>query len=370
MCHEFIHVTTYCEIANGRFHPKQSCYNNPEGYSNLVYEANTIRVAVLPENTDIPEYIDSHNFLYLGYKSRKDYSINYRQLPNRKYEVEIRPNKVYELDDAMDIPMYESPKCISFVELMGDEFERIKLRAEWVLEYTTDEKALMIYANRQLQKSKKLFSDVKRGLREIQIGNCRDDIYILFVLNLFVVRTITFYQQMFRPYINPPLESKERLLYEIFQELSLRKVFKLFRHCLAIYPTSFGKSFIENTGVSELSDSQAVSGSSKTFSNTMKTNVNIGNVPYQPIKVNGQINVLVDVFTQLLEKHRTPEGPFLETSRENLEAFLVANFIDRNNKPLSSPTINTLLKPYRIDKHIKLDNPKRIDLSGFFESGD
>jgi len=368
MYHELIHVNTYCEIANGRFHPGLTRYNHPEGFSNLVYEANTLSVAVLPEDANILEYIETHDFLSLGYKSRKDYSIDYRQLPNRKYEIEIRPNKMYQLEDAIDIPQYETPKCVSFFEFMGDEFERIKLRAEWVLVYSNDEKALMIYANRQLQKSKKLFADAKRELREIQLGTSRDNIYILFVLNLFVVRTIVFLQQMFSPYINPPLDSKERLLYEIFQELSLRKVFRLFRHCLAISPTVFRKSFIENTCVSDDIMPQAFSESSKTFLYSSKTIENTGTGQCEPIKLNGQVNVLVDIFTQLLEKYRTPEGPFIETTRENLEAFIVANFIDRNSKPLSSYTIHTLLKPYRIDKHIKQDSPKRIDLSGFFET--
>ncbi|HPS84622.1 MAG TPA: hypothetical protein PLA88_09910, partial [Bacteroidales bacterium] len=307
MCHELIHVTTYCEIANGRFHPKQACYNNSEGLCNLVYEANTIQVAILPANTDLIDYLDNNNFLSYGYKSKKDYSVDYHQLPNGKYKIVIRPNKVYKLEDSNDIPTFDTPKSQSFLELMGDEFERIKLRAEWVLEYSSDSKDLSVYANRQIQKSKKLFSEVKKDLREIQNEKVRDNIYIFFVLNLLVARAIVFYQQMFLPYINTPLESKERLFYEIFQELSVPKVCKLYRFNLTFSPDCFEKSFSENTGVSETPYSQAVSGSSKTFSNNMKTNENTGAVQCQPIKLNGQINVLVDLFTQLIEKHRTPE---------------------------------------------------------------
>ncbi|HBG69693.1 MAG: hypothetical protein A2W93_11985 [Bacteroidetes bacterium GWF2_43_63] len=342
-------------------------FNNPDGLCNLVYEANTIQVAILPADTDLIDYLDNNNYLSYGYKSRKDYSVDYHQIPNGKYKIVIRPNKVYRLEDSNDIPQFDTPKSQSFLELMGDEFERIKLRAEWVLEYYSDAKDISVYANRQIQKTKKLFSEVKIELGDIQKEKARDNIYIFFVLNLFVARVIVFYQQMFLPYINTPLESKERLFYEIFQELSVPKMCKLFRYNLTSRPECFEKSFIENTGVSERILPQSVSESSKTFSDHMKTHLNTVNVQYQPIKLNGQVNVLVDIFTQLLEKYRTPEGPFIETSRENLEAFLVANFTDRSNKPLSSYTIHTLLKPYRVDKHIKQDSPKRIDISGFIE---
>jgi hypothetical protein len=343
-------------------------FSSPDGLCNLVYEANTIEVAKLPANTDLIDYLENNSFLSYGYKSRKDYSVDYHQLPNGKYKIVIRPNKVYKLEDSNDIPTFNTPKSHSFLELMGDEFERIKLRAEWVLEYCSEAKDLSLYANRQIQKTKHLFIEAKKELRDVQREKVRDNIYIFFVLNLFVARAIVFYQQMFLPYINTPLESKERLFYEIFQVLSVPKVCKLFRFNLTYNSESFEKSFSENTSFSEIPYSQTVSGSSKTFSNNIKTNENIGNLKYQPIKLNGQVNVLVDIFTQLIEIHRTPEGPFLETSRENLEAFLVANFVDRNNKPLSSHTINTLMKPYRTDKHIKHDNPKRIDISGNWET--
>jgi len=263
----------------------------------------------------------------------------------------------------MDIPQFMSLKCNSFMELMCDEFERIKIRAEKILENINDEKLIRAYANKHVQKAKKIFYDAKRLLREVQRTEDSENIYIFFALNLFLVRTILFYQKMFRPYLKLEPDTEEQLFHEVIKELSLQKLCTLFPCGKSGYGDYLKKSFIENTEHSEANVQESQSDYTKTFSDEKSQPSVVEKIGYERIKVNGQVNVLVDIFIQLLDEIEVADGMFLETSKENLQAFMVANFKDKNDKAFSSYTIGTYLKPYRIDKHIKKESSKRIDVS-------
>lgn len=368
MCFDKIHIGVYCEIVQGKYFPEIPRFSNRLVLENLVLEAQTTTVAVISAGDNPNAYLGSIDLLAFGYKNKDDYLTEVVKRPDGKLEIQIRPVKIYELHERIKIPLFGSIKSKYYCELICDEFERIKIRAGWMLEYCNDRDLVCAYALKHIQKAKQLFAESKRALNEIQETMVAENIYILIILNIFIVRTILFYQHLFRPYINAPEEKKEIMFFEILEEISFSKIDKILKDYLMRNLESLQKSFLGNTADPGISMLRSFINCGKTFSNNMKTNENIGNVKYQPIKINGQINVLVDIFTQLIDQQRTPDGPFLETSRENLEAFLVANFVDRNNKPLSSPTINTLLKTYRVDKHIKQDNPKRIDLSSHFET--
>ena len=368
MCFDKIHIGVYCEIVQGKLFPEIPRFNNRTVLENLVIEAQTTTVAVISTGDNPNACLSNIDLLAFGYKNKDDYVTEVVKRADGKCEIQIRPIKIYALHERIKIPLFGSIKSKYYCELICDEFERIKIRAGWMLENCNDRDLICAYALKHIQKAKQLFAESKRSLCEIQETMVAENIYILIILNVFIVCTILFYQQMFRPYISAPEEKKEIMFYEIFEEISFSKLDKILKDYLMRNWESLQKSFSGNTVDSGISMLRSFINCGKSVSNITKTYENTGAVQYNPIVLNGQVNVLVDVFIQLLEKHRTPEGPFLETSRENLEAFLVANFVDRNNKPLSSYTIHTLLKPYRTDKHIKQDSPKRIDVSGFFET--
>jgi len=358
-----IHINIYSEIVNGKYNPCQSKFNKPEVLRNLVIEANTVKAASLPASENPSEYVENTDFLAFGYKKVKDYEVEIKPISNGKHEIIIKPTRIYDLLEVMDIPQFVSLKCNSFVEFMGDEFERVKVRADWVLENSNDEKVVASYAVKHVQKAKKIFYESKRLLREVQKTDNPEDIYIFFALNLFVVRTILFYQKMFRPYLTLPPDTEEHLFHEVIKELSLRKLCTLFPCGKSGYGDYIKKSFIERAGQTESVVNETPVEYSETVSEEKSQPVTVGTTKYERIKVNGQINVLVDVFIQMLEEIEVPEGKFLETSRENLQDFLIASFKDKNDKAFSLYTIRTILKPYRTDKHIKKESPRRIDLS-------
>jgi hypothetical protein len=282
---------------------------------------------------------------------------------NNKQEIYIKPVRIYELKEMIDLPYFNSFKCVSYLELLGDEFERIKIRAEKILEKALDENLIRAYANRHIQIAKRLFHDAKRSLLDVQNKNNPEDIYIFFALNLFIVRTILLYQKMFKPYLKQESDSEVMLIHEVLKELSLRKLCSLFPSDKSGYCNYVKKSFIEKSTISESVVEESQSEQEKDLLQKKSSHTIQGKWPYTPAKWNGQINVLVDVLTQLTEETKVSGKPILETTDENLLNFILTNFRDKYNREFSYYTIHTLLKKSRTDKRLHPQSPKRIDIS-------
>jgi hypothetical protein len=363
-----LHIKLFEEIINGELNPTKARFNNANVLKGLIEEVNTIKVAVLPATENTLEFIEKTDFTLFGYKSQSDYDLDIRRLSNGKHEIYIKPLSVYEPLEVVEIPIFNSFKCNCYLELLGDEFERITVRAEKILDNANDAKQTGAYASKHVQKSKKLFHDAKRRLKEVQKNNNTEDIYIFFILSLFIIRTILFYQKMFRPYLKLQPDTEEKLMHEVLTILSLKKLCSLFQSEKSGDCKVCKKSLIENIVCSEGDVKEDHARYEKISYNKKSQPVSTGTSTYERIKVNGQINVLVDVFLQMLDKIKVKEGMFIETSRTNLRDFFLANFNDKKDKPYSYHTLNTYLKPQRTDKRIKDESDRKIDLSEFLDS--
>jgi hypothetical protein len=282
--------------------------------------------------------------------------------PSGQHDIIIKPGKQYDLNEPIDLPAFVNPKCNHYVGFMGDEFERIKIRAEKVYVSGTKESGVKEYASKHVQMLKKLFYEAKLLLKKVQTDGKAEDIYIVFAANLFIIRIILFYQKFFRIYLPASPDAEEILFNEVLKELSLRKLCSLFPCEKHGYGEYLKKTYLEKQGQRESHASEVNEVPAESFFEKKTLPVQERPAKYQPIKMNGQVNVFVDIFVQLLENCETPDGPMIETTRENLEKFLTANFLDKNGKPLNPFTVNTILKPYRTDKHISPDSEKRVDV--------
>jgi hypothetical protein len=80
-----------------------------------------------------------------------------------------------------------------------------------------------------------------------------------------------------------------------------------------------------------------------------------------PIRWNENINMLVDIFYQLLcELKNGEKEPLVTTSKMNLANFIVNNFINESGLNLSLHSVYTILKDGRVEKRPK--GEKRIQL--------
>jgi hypothetical protein len=88
------------------------------------------------------------------------------------------------------------------------------------------------------------------------------------------------------------------------------------------------------------------------------------------LKWHGQLNVLVDILLQLSSGIKVNGKPPLEATPDELRLFIRENFLDKDGREISAFTLDTYLKPYRDDKRLHPDSPKRIDMSAFLNTSE
>ena len=78
------------------------------------------------------------------------------------------------------------------------------------------------------------------------------------------------------------------------------------------------------------------------------------------IKINSNLNQLVDVFFQLNRELFIEGKPFLDANTNDFVALICNNFVDKEGRKISPDTVRTILTPSKSDKRPKAH--KRIDL--------
>jgi hypothetical protein len=361
-----IHFLLYEEIVSGKYRPFLQRFSSKEVQESLIFEANTHKIATIGKNENADTFLEA-DYTQLGFKESGDYEIIVKELANGKKEIILKPMKTYELREVMDIPQFPSFKCTCFMALMGDGFERLKIRAGLVLDSSDDIGQLKSYASKHVQKAKKLYYDAKLLLKELQEKKNQDDVYIVFALNLFIIRTILFFQKLFRPYLKTREETEEQLMSELIKEITWRKLYSLFRctgkgYCEYLKKTYTEKPDVIESHVHELHEEQG-----KSFYGKQTQLYSQEFRAFKKIKINCNLNVLVDMYLQMLDVIKIEKKHVMETSLDNLEVFILHTFIDKDGEDINPLTLKTYLKPYRDDKHLKEQSKRRIDLSPFFK---
>jgi hypothetical protein len=118
-------------------------------------------------------------------------------------------------------------------------------------------------------------------------------------------------------------------------------------------------SYSENTDCSSRSTRSIFGNPALTGKSTRSTNSIVDFVDQisvlKKIRINGKINILVDIFYRLLYEFK-PEGkPYIDATPSEVAHFICNNFVDRNGKNLSISTIKTMLTPNKADKRPSCD---------------
>lgn len=144
-----------------------------------------------------------------------------KQLP-AQYRIEAKYCKDIgdELSKALKakrkiIPLPPDLKAQYFLSLIEDEFDQIQKRAEKFLQKDRREKLISQFADQNIRKAKKLAIDSGYLSKLLEVNNSSavddSDSYIIYVLGLFLIRSILFYQDLFEPFLKNPLENEGEL---------------------------------------------------------------------------------------------------------------------------------------------------------------
>ncbi|MFT3903583.1 MAG: hypothetical protein QM727_10430 [Niabella sp.] len=89
-------------------------------------------------------------------------------------------------------------------------------------------------------------------------------------------------------------------------------------------------------------------------------NKNKNGMPFNKLKINCNINQLVDIFYQLHRELFTDGKPIIDGNVNDFVAVIVNSFVDKDGRELSPETVKTMLTPSKSDKRPKPH--KRIDI--------
>jgi hypothetical protein len=381
--HSITGLKIYNEIINGHLRPFLPENSKLSKIKHLVREENTQTILRAVDKKKVRQLLDEMDLTIYGYRSMDDIILDIKVGPDGNIaDVTIKPRKSYDLNDYIDIPPAPDQKSAFFLSLMADEFERIKIRSNKIMDNCDCDRKLSLYANKHIQKVKHIAHDARilysKILDKEQFISDNSDIYILFVINLFLIRLIVYYRKFFKPFVSPVNESEEDLRLEFYHSLPPHKKYPyVFRHLPStdsnIYiahdsgdPGYQKKSYPDFPHVYNASTPAEHDNSSATFSEKKSHPVNQGVQDFEKYPLNCQVNVIVDHLLTLSTKSYRGGRPVLNMKPAQIADFIERNFFDDDGNDISSSTLRTLLKPYRADKRLKSGSPKRLDSSDLY----
>ncbi|MBU4154411.1 MAG: hypothetical protein KKD63_16195, partial [Proteobacteria bacterium] len=323
-----------------------------------------IYIRYMEEVPDMKEY---------GFKSPEHFTYTIKDgKKNGSWELTIIPLYQYKLRDNIQIPIYPTAKAKEFSHLICDEFVRIKIWAEYVLEQIESREKLNLYAIKNITKAKKLHHDAGVLIANLQKEQNTESVFIIFVLDLFIIQTIKLYQKLFKSFIDSPLESEFELKTELYTlAFSGHAGFvtgewnekKSHSHSQGIQENETANSYDSITKKSQSTLSEVCESDAPQYQSRKGETFSESNNTPPKYTWRGQINVLVDVFTQMMNTN-DPDGlPMLSMSCAELQQFLSQNFVDKKGHILSPHTLRRYLSLTNDDKKIHPDSPKRMNIS-------
>jgi hypothetical protein len=205
----------YDSIVNGELRPFLKIYSSKSHIENLIKKLGTISLFKDEDCSmkPLPEHYELFNIIgkpgdeiILSFDETDDQAIP--TLTN------ITNDKLEELID-IDIPPPPDLKAEYFLDLIEMEYEKIKFRANKVLQTSSNEEQIALFTNKNIQMLKEIAGQAHTLSKRIKPKD-KDkwddpDLYIIDMLKEYIVRSILFYQELFQPYLKVPIQDEFQL---------------------------------------------------------------------------------------------------------------------------------------------------------------
>ena len=321
-----IDVNVYKEILKNKFCPDDEKGSSKKVLLEMLQQINKFEIKIEGLNIDIKKELGKINFREFGFKERADVKIEFKEeVFDDNTKIVLKPKTIYELEDNIELPKHSNNKQKQYLALMADTFERIKIKAENILEETNEHKHIEMYANKNIQKILRIFYEAITVLTKLQKNKDNTDRFFVYVQTIFIMNSILYYQSMFSAYHKEKDYSKKTLKIELYDSVGP----DLFMEPVVEY----GKQVDVDT-VSE----------------------------HKKIKLKGNINVLITAYYDLMK------AGILEDDPKAMEDYIFNTYLNKNGNPISRYTINTCLKEYRTEKRVT--GTKRIKIPTYLQELD
>ncbi len=262
-----------------------------------------------------------------GFKDQLDIKFEFKQdVFEESTTLHLTPIRTYQLEDNQKLPTAYDARAKAYLVLLSDSFERLKIKVENVISETEDNDLIELYAKKNILMAHRILEDSKITLEKQQKTGVKSDVSLTYMFNVFLIKVIDFLQEMFSSFYKGKKIKKKKLKTELFDSIGM-------------------DIFIE-----------PITGTQKCQTCTSENK----DVSFQ---WNGQINVLVTLLYDLMNKKQSNNTMLLDASHENIKYLLNNYFVDKNGEPMNETTIDTYLKSYRDDK--RAPDHKRINLDNY-----
>ncbi|MCU0615004.1 MAG: hypothetical protein MUD09_07980, partial [Desulfobacterales bacterium] len=224
---DFVEFSVYDSMVNGEMRPFLDEYSSDKNVKKLLNKYTPFKTLKFGRGRNrYKKFIEDFNdFMSTvpGKKAGDIYNIVFFKDPDDRI-IRIMPAEPKEINSLIDIDIPPAPdyKSEVFCEIIEFEFQWIKERAQIALKSFKNEELLSLFANRGLQIAKRIAVDAHKVSKQVKPPD-RDtwndpNSYIFYLLKLFLLRSIIFYQGLFEPYIKSKIYNKDQLRVFLFQE--------------------------------------------------------------------------------------------------------------------------------------------------------
>ncbi|HNQ67813.1 MAG TPA: hypothetical protein PKN32_05510 [Bacteroidales bacterium] len=327
--HSSIDVGVFIDILeNEFFHNKET---DKSDILTLVQKNSSVEISYKGLEIDTKQEMANLKFKQYGFRFKSDFKVDTRQsIFDSVTILTLVPQKVYEFKDSVDIirePHCEKGKKLFF--LLGDAFERLKIKSNNILQNSASDEMITHYAKKNIQVAMRNCYEAKEILSTIHRTHNQDAINLAIMANAFITNVHAYLLKMFSAYhVEDKIlkyKQKSDLLDVILKNATMEPKVE--------YQTK------NDSGVTEM------------------------NLPR--LKLNIQTNQFLTAIYELMN-YRTEENlPLFEIDSKELEELLCKIVYDKKGNLLKKSTINTCLKPSREDKRVCYS--KKIDVLPYFD---
>lgn len=352
----------YKQVLRGAFNPVTISKSAVKSAIFLVRSANSCVVCSFDSKNDVTRFVSTSNLKAYGYHSANDFNIIYKHDPKLKiHKAVIEPSVVYPLNEDISLPTPPDEKAKLFMDFFADEFERVKIRAEYFMNETLSDELLRSYASRNLQILRKLYHDSRISFNSMCSRSYTtthpSDLFIMYVLNLFIIRSVVFYSKFFKPFLKEESPSEIDLRNNFHQEMPhILKYPWLFGHRPPLYEIlgDFANS-------SHLNEENSVYHKANDLpkhdipDSSLKEALEL--IQFKgATKLNCNTNIPVTFFYEMLHIKNENGQPLLEADAATIAKLFSFFFTDKNGEPVNANYVNAILKPSNFNKRSNKDD--------------
>jgi hypothetical protein len=346
-----IDFIVYNQVIKGQFNPTKASKTVSKSALQLVTAANTCIVYSASTKKEANSFLDSFDLTSLGYKSGADLEIlNTNDSDPEIFRVIIKPQSIYSLSEDLSLPDPPEEKSKKYLDFFIDEFERIKIRAEKNMHTALSKDDIQFYAFRNLQLLHKL-NDDSRNLFNLMYSSSgyqfqQSDIFILYILNLFIIRCIIFYGKLFKPFLNENLPYESELRKKFHDQIP-----HIYKYPWILFqPPPVNEKFNNHNSQSQLNNftqeyqKVSLSEESEIHDNLIKEASEIYDLKGS-IQLNCKSNVFLAEIFKMIHDNRYNGNSMISVEHKKLIKLISYYAKDIEGNLLNPSTVNSVIKP-------------------------